>query len=97
TNFNNQATITGAFKQREAKNLATVLRFGSLPVQLTAQSTQTVSATLGKDSLRAGVVAGIVGLGLVLVYMLAYYRALGLVVVLGLGVSGALLWSIVAW
>jgi preprotein translocase subunit SecD len=97
SNFNNSAQITGSFTQKQAQNLATVLRFGSLPVQLTPQSTQTVSATLGKDSLRAGVIAGIVGLALVLFYMLIYYRALGLVVVLGLGISGALLWSIVAW
>ena len=56
-----------------------------------------MSATLGKDSLRAGVTAGIVGLALVLLYMLAYYRALGIVVVLGLAVSGSLLWSIVSY
>ena len=96
SNFNNTAQITGQFTQGQAKDLATVLRFGSLPVQLTPQSTQTVSATLGKDSLRAGVIAGIVGLGLVLLYMMAYYRALGLVVVFGLCISGALLWSIVS-
>src|SRR4051794_22222132 len=58
TNFNNQASITGQFSQREAKDLATVLRYGSLPVQLTPQSTQTVSASLGKDSLKAGLIAG---------------------------------------
>lgn len=96
-NFDNKAQITGAFGQKEAKNLATVLRFGALPVQLTPQSTQTVSATLGKDSLRAGVTAGIVGLALVLIYMLLYYRALGLVVFFGLAVSGSLLWSIVSY
>src|SRR5436190_951590 len=97
SNFDNMALINGKTTEKEAKNLATVLRFGSLPVQLTPQSTQTVSATLGKDSLRAGVTAGIVGLALVLLYMLLYYRALGVVVVLGLGVSGSLLWSIVAY
>jgi preprotein translocase subunit SecD len=97
SNFNNQASITGQFGEKQAKNLATVLRFGALPVQLTPQSTQTVSATLGKDSLRAGVTAGIVGLALVLLYMLLYYRALGVVVLLGLAVSGSLLWSIVAY
>src|SRR5204863_9043733 len=68
-----------------------------LPVQLTPQSTQTVSATLGKDSLKAGIVAGIVGLSLVLIYMLLYYRALGVVVMLGLAVSASLLWAIVSW
>ena len=97
SNFDNKAQITGNFTEKEAKNLATVLRFGALPVQLTPQSTQTVSATLGKDSLRAGITAGIVGLSLVLLYMLLYYRALGLVVVLGLAVSASLLWAIVSW
>ena len=55
-----------------------------------------MSATLGKDSLRAGLLAGGIGLVLVLLYMILYYRALGLVVVLGLGVSGMLLYSIIS-
>ena len=74
-----------------------MLRFGALPVQLERQTVQKVSATLGKDSLRAGLIAGLVGLGLVLLYMILYYRALGLVVVLGLGVSGSLLCSIITY
>ena len=57
----------------------------------------TVSATLGKDSLRAGIVAGLVGLALVLALMLVYYRSLGLVVFLGLLVSASLLWSIISY
>ena len=61
-----------------------MLRYGSLPVELERQSVQTVSASLGDDSLRAGIIAGIVGLGLVALYMLLYYRALGLVVIVGL-------------
>src|SRR3954468_3393552 len=97
TNFNNTAQITGNFTERQSKDLASVLRFGALPVQLERQAVQTVSATLGKDSLKAGVTAGIVGLGLVLLYMIAYYRALGIVVVVGLCVSGALLWSIICY
>jgi preprotein translocase subunit SecD len=89
--------ITGTFTQKQAKKLATVLRYGALPVKLEPQTVQKVSATLGKDSLNAGIIAGLVGLALVLVYMILYYRALGLVVFLGLGVSGALLWSIVSF
>ena len=58
---------------------------------------QTVSATLGQDSLRAGLVAGLIGLALVAIYMLLYYRALGLVVMLGLAVWSALMYSIIAW
>jgi preprotein translocase subunit SecD len=55
-----------------------------------------VSATLGKDSLRAGLLAGLIGLILVLVYMILYYRALGFVVLIGLAVSGSLIYSIVS-
>ena len=96
--FGGKATINGGgsgFGQGEAKDLALVLRFGSLPVQLERQTVQEVSATLGKDSLRAGLIAGVIGLGLVLLYMALYYRALGIVVLLGLGVSGMLLYAIV--
>ncbi|HEY2302238.1 MAG TPA: protein translocase subunit SecD [Acidimicrobiales bacterium] len=93
--FNGVATITGNFTQHQASDLALQLRYGSLPVQFTPQSIQTVSATLGKDSLKAGLLAGAIGLALVLIYMIAYYRALGIVVVLGLAVSGAILYSII--
>jgi preprotein translocase subunit SecD len=98
--FNGRATINGGaggFGEREAKDLALVLRFGSLPVQLEQQTVQEVSATLGKDSLRAGLLAGLIGLGLVLFYMTMYYRALGLVVLFGLTVSAMLMYSIVTW
>jgi preprotein translocase subunit SecD len=90
-------TISGSFTEGEAKDLALVLRYGSLPVELERQSVQTVSASLGEDSLRAGVIAGVVGLVLVALYMLLYYRALGLVMIVGVGISGALLYSIVSW
>jgi len=95
--FNGRGQITGDFSQSEAKDLALVLRYGSLPVQLERQSVQTVSATLGKDSLAAGLIAGAIGLGLVAIYMLLYYRALGLVVWLGLAVSGALMYSLITY
>jgi len=97
TQFNGHPTISGTFTEREAKDLALVLRYGSLPVQLEPQTVQTVSATLGKDSLHAGLTAGIVGLALVALYMVAYYRALGFVVWLGLALSGALMYSIIGW
>jgi preprotein translocase subunit SecD len=92
-----QISISGSFSQSEAKNLALVLRYGSLPVELQRQSLQTVSASLGSDSLRAGIIAGFVGLTLVALYMLAYYRALGIVVVVGLSVWGSLLYTIVSF
>jgi preprotein translocase subunit SecD len=95
TNFPGSGQISGDFSEREAKDLALVLRYGSLPVQLDRQTVQTVSASLGRDSLRAGIIAGLVGLALVALYMVLYYRALGLVVWLGLLVSGALMYSLV--
>ncbi len=95
--YNGQAVINGAnFTETSAKNLALELRYGSLPVQFQPQSIQTVSATIGKDSLRAGLISGAIGLILVLCYMLFYYRALGVVVVFGLGLSGMLLYAIVS-
>jgi preprotein translocase subunit SecD len=96
TNFPGKGQITGNFTQREAKDLALVLRYGSLPVQLEPQTVQTVSASLGRDSLRAGVISGLVGLVLVALYMVVYYRALGLVVWLGLGVTAAVMYSLVS-
>jgi preprotein translocase subunit SecD len=92
-----QIQISGNFTEGEAKDLALVLRYGSLPVELERQSVQTVSASLGDDSLRAGIVAGIVGLILVALFMLVYYRALGLVVVLGLTVWGSLMYTIISF
>ncbi|HET7488211.1 MAG TPA: protein translocase subunit SecD [Acidimicrobiales bacterium] len=95
--FNGRGQISGSFTEREAKDLALVLRYGSLPVELKPETVQTVSASLGKDSLKAGIVAGLLGLGLVLIYMIFYYRALGIVVVMGLAVSATLLWAIISF
>lgn len=92
-----QITITGSFTESEAKDLALVLRYGSLPVNLEPQTVQTVSPTLGEDSLRAGLLAGFLGLALVCIYMVIYYRALGIVVILGLLVWSALNFAIICW
>jgi preprotein translocase subunit SecD len=96
SSYNGNAQITGTFTEHQAKDLALVLRYGSLPVQLQPETTQTVSASIGKDSLHAGVLAGIIGLALVLIYMVLYYRALGLVVVVGLTVTAMLDWAIIS-
>ena len=96
-NFSGTVSVTGQFGEREARDLALVLKFGALPIQLEPQSTQTVSATLGSDSLRAGIIAGLLGLALVMLYMVLFYRALGVVVLLGLGVTAMLLWSFVSY
>ncbi len=92
-----QIQISGTFEEEEARRLAESLRFGALPLELVAQETRTVSASIGSDVLRSGVIAGLIGLGLVAVYLLAYYRLAGLVAIAGLLLSGALLWTIVAW
>ncbi len=92
--FNGTAEISGSFTEQEAKDLASVLRYGSLPVQLEQEQLRTVSASLGRDSLRAGIATGVIGLLLVAAYMLFYYRSLGLVVVAGLMTSFALLWTL---
>ena len=95
SSFNGQAQISGSFTAKQASDLALELKYGSLPVRFTPQSVQTVSATIGSDSLKAGLLAGLGGIVLVMLYMILYYRALGLVVLIGLGVGGALLYSII--
>ena len=90
-------TITGSFTQSEAEDLALVLDYGALPVELEAQQSRIVSASLGTDALDAGVVAGIIGLIGVSLYLLFYYRLLGLIAIMSLAVSGALLWTIISW
>ncbi len=77
--------------QQEAEDLTTVLRYGSLPVAFERSAVQKVSATLGEDSLQAGLVAGVGGLVLVVLFLLLYYRAMGLITLLGLTVFGSLL------
>jgi preprotein translocase subunit SecD len=96
SNFTGTVQITGNFTPSRASDLAKVIKYGALPVALRQINSQDVSPTLGNDQLRAGIAAGIIGIALVALYMLVYYRILGLVVFAGLGVSGALLFAIVA-
>lgn len=88
-------TITGNFNEGEAKELALVLRYGSLPVEFEQAALQQVSATLGSDSLRAGLIAGLIGIGALAVYMVLYYRGFGMVVVASLLVWAALMYGLV--
>lgn len=90
-----QIQISGKFTHGQADDLALVLNYGALPIQLQQERVETVSATLGHDSLRAGLIAGAVGIAAVAVYMVLYYRALGVVVIVGLGVWSALSYSII--
>jgi len=78
---NGQAMITGTFTAAEAQNLARVLRYGSLPLAFEVSSVDTVSPTLGGEQLRAGIIAGIIGIILTLLYAFIYYRALAIIVI----------------
>ena len=86
------AQITGSFTQLEAQDLANVLKYGALPLAFDRGEVQQVSPTLGADQLSAGLLAGGLGLGLVLLYSMLYYRGLGLVTVGSLAVAGSLVY-----
>jgi len=94
--FTTGVDITGQFTEGEARDLARVLKSGSLPVKMETKSVQNVSPTLGKDSLRAAIISGLIGVALVLLLLVAYYGFLGFVVVAGILISGGLLYSIVS-
>jgi preprotein translocase subunit SecD len=89
-----QADITGNFTQTTATDLANVLKYGSLPLKFSQSDVQTVSATLGSKQLRGGLIAGAIGLALVILFSLLYYRALGLVTIGSLAVSGLILYAV---
>ncbi len=97
TSFNGTAVISGTFTQGEAEDLAKLINYGALPVQLKKISVENVSPSLGQDQLNAGIVAGLLGLALVAAYMLFYYRLLGLIVIAGLMLSGAALYSLISY
>jgi preprotein translocase subunit SecD len=88
--------ITGRFAEQEARDLATQLNAGALPVELTRQSVRTVSPTLGEESLRQGILAGAGGLILLFLYLLFYYRLLGVVAWLGMTIWAALAVALVS-
>lgn len=85
------------FEESEAKDLALVLRYGALPVEFTRSAERQVSPTLGKESLQAGILAGVIGLIAVALYLILYYRALGVVVVMGLAVWSSLMYGVICW
>jgi preprotein translocase subunit SecD len=92
--------ITGSFDQDSSKALADQLKFGALPISFTVQSQDTISATLGSTQLVNGLIAGLIGLILVVLYSLAQYRLLGLITVASLGVAAVityLLITILSW
>jgi len=86
--------ISGQFTSASAKQLAAALKYGSLPLSFESSDAETVSATLGLTSLKAGLIAGGIGLAIVLLYSLIYYRVLGLLTALSLVASGAMVFAI---
>lgn len=89
------AEITGSFTRNEAQNLAAQLRYGALPLTFKVQNQFQVTPTLGLDYMRAGILAGMIGVALVIVYCFIYYRALGLVVILSLLASATIVYSMI--
>jgi len=88
--------ITGNFNQNQANTLANQLSFGSLPLSFTVQSEQQISATLGTEQLRNGLIAGLIGFGLIILYLAWQYRGLAVVAVASLAVAAASTYLVIA-
>ena len=88
-----RAEISGNFTQKSATELANVLKYGALPLAFDVSEVNNVSATLGGEQLRAGIIAGIIGLALVVGYCFLYYRGLGIVVVASLGIGAVITYA----
>ncbi|WP_329035544.1 protein translocase subunit SecD [Streptomyces sp. NBC_00178] len=90
------AEISGSFTQQSAESLANVLSYGALPLSFSEETATTVTAALGGEQLKAGLIAGAIGLALVVIYLVAYYRGLSLIALLSLLASGILTYTIMA-
>jgi preprotein translocase subunit SecD len=90
------AQITGSFDQKSSSVLADQLKYGSLPISFTVQSQENISATLGSEQLQAGLLAGLIGLLLVVGYSVFQYRALSLLTLGSLGIAAALTYLMIA-
>ncbi len=90
-----RASITGSFTLEEARQLADQLKFGALPMSFTLQTSTDISPTLGAEQLRYGLIAGLIGLLLVVVYSVMQYRLLGLVTVASLAIAAGLTYLVV--
>ncbi|MER5362810.1 protein translocase subunit SecD [Streptomyces sp. NPDC002785] len=90
------AEISGSFTQQSAEDLANVLSYGALPLSFKEQSVTTVTAALGGEQLQAGLIAGAIGLALVVIYLVAYYRGLAFIALLSLMASGILTYTIMS-
>jgi len=91
-----RAQITGQFTQDSSKTLADQLKFGALPLSFSVQSNETITATLGQTQLVSGLIAGLIGLILVVIYSLVQYRALAFVTVLSLIIAAVLTYLVIA-
>jgi len=87
------AQISGGFTQQSATDLANVLKYGALPLAFDVSQVSNVSATLGGEQLHAGIVAGLIGLALVVLFCFAYYRGLGVVVVASLAIAAVITYA----
>ncbi len=96
TTLSANAEISGDFTQQSAQDLGNILSYGALPLSFQEESVTTVSAALGGEQLKAGLIAGAIGLALVIIYLVAYYRGLSLIALLSLLVSAALTYTLMA-
>jgi preprotein translocase subunit SecD len=92
----NNAEISGSFDQQSAQDLGNILSYGALPLSFREDSVTTVTAALGGEQLKAGLIAGAIGLALVIIYLVAYYRGLALIAIVSLIVSAILTYTIMA-
>ncbi|KUM71134.1 protein translocase subunit SecD [Streptomyces curacoi] len=90
------AEISGNFTQESAQSLANMLSYGALPLSFSEDSVTTVTAALGGEQLKAGLIAGAIGLALVVIYLLVYYRGLSVIAIFSLLVSAALTYTIMS-
>lgn len=90
------AEISGSFTQASAEELGNILSYGALPLTFEESDVTTVTAALGSDQLEAGLIAGAIGLALVIIYLIAYYRGLSLIAILSLIVSAVLTYTLMS-
>ncbi|MEU2111323.1 protein translocase subunit SecD [Streptomyces sp. NPDC019507] len=96
TTLSANAQISGNFNQQSAQDLGNILSYGALPLSFDQQSVTTVTAALGGEQLKAGLIAGAIGLALVVVYLVVYYRGLSLVALLSLLASAILTYALMS-
>ncbi|MFF4081888.1 protein translocase subunit SecD [Streptomyces sp. NPDC001777] len=96
TTLSGSAEISGSFTQQSAEDLANVLSYGALPLSFSEQSVTTVTAALGGEQLQAGLIAGAIGLALVVIYLVVYYRGLAFIALLSLLTSGILTYTLMS-